>query len=233
MEQNMRSAASFACRIALTLLALGLVESVHAATFFDDFNRADSPDLGPNWITVVPKMQVLGNQAVNGGTTNGYATVIPFTAPYTDQTLSLDVFSDNGSGYAGVVLGVGTRDAMVVLASDAGIFEAYGVYLGNHEVTVATGLIPSNTTKAHMTVWFSSSNVANLALDTNFDGINEFDSVIGVIADTSGFGDRVGLAISGDVRTDNYIAKAIVPEPASVVSLGLGALALVRRRRRH
>jgi hypothetical protein len=80
---------------ALALLAFGaLGASTYAQLFTDDFNRANSANLGPNWQLISGgAVGVLDNEAANTVGNNNLTLVVPgaFSAPYHLHKVSADV----------------------------------------------------------------------------------------------------------------------------------------------
>ena len=119
------------------VLAIG-ISAIAPAQFFDDFNRPDAPNLGPNWTGIALVVQVISNQAINGGPISGLATANPYTDTYQIAIVSVDAFAGAGPDYVGVVSGfAGTGNNQALFGSIAdndgnGIFETVNLYTGNN-----------------------------------------------------------------------------------------------------
>ncbi|HVT12030.1 MAG TPA: PEP-CTERM sorting domain-containing protein [Fimbriimonadaceae bacterium] len=172
--------------------------------------------------------------AVNGQSTPGMAIVNGFSAAYTVQSVSMDVSLTNANlGYVGGVLGYGSDDIFVKVQGSGGTFTNYGFYHANNSSGVSGGgFFSLNTTftSARITVSVLSNDSVQLGIDTDFNGsFDQTYTATGYSAYSLGTG--AGIALYGSGAGDNYRAQGIVPEPASFAVLGLGALALLRRRR--
>jgi hypothetical protein len=92
--------------------------------------------------------------------------------------------------------------------------------------------LSSNFTRAHMTVSLSDATTVNLGLDTDFDGIDDQTYTRHMNLGTMVLGTRVGVGVFGTNTTIDNFQASVVPEPATIAALGLGALALLRRRKK-
>jgi hypothetical protein len=233
----------------LFLVAVSVAAGAHGQTFFDDFNRADG-GLGANWQLITgPQPIISSNRAIGGGTGNGITLInsAVFSGAYDLQRVEADVsVLDQSStlAYSALILGgTGTTTAghgvfVKLQRQVAGGFSHIGIYSGvgqNHTgITTAGGnfqALPFSFSAARLAVWFSDPTTLQVGIDTDFNNVYDITYTSTVNLSTMVFGNRAGMHIWGNLGTiDNYSAT-IVPEPATLLVLGLGALALRRRRR--
>lgn len=235
----------------LGILVLGLATSASAQYFSDDFNRPDAADLGPNWsvIGTGSATRTIGNQAGNVVAANNLSLVTlgNYSAAYTHGSVSADVFHNGTSALSYVALAMGHNGTTTagnglfvkVQGSGATGFTSIGFYTGQNGSSTGHWSNPpvfftasSPFLAAHMVVWASSATTINLGLDTNFD--NTFDQTYSrdLNLGTMTFGTQVGLAVYGTSGKADNFAAGVVPEPATMAVLGLGAAALLRRRKK-
>lgn len=223
-----------------------------AQSFFDDFNRPDSPTLGPNWTAIgtASATRVISNQAGNVSGVNNLSLVNSsnFTGAYTDTRVVVDIFHSGATTTGFVALAFGHNGAAaagnglylkVQSQNSTAAFNFVGLYTGIGSGTTSFWTDPpvffgltSNFTSARMSAWASDATTINLAFDTDFNGIDDQVYTKHLNVGTMTFGNQVGLGVFGtNVFADNFSAS-VVPEPASMAVLGLGGLALLRRRRK-
>lgn len=230
---------------------LGAASAAQAQYFSDDFNRADAANLGANWdvIGAGSATRTISNQAGNVTTANNLSLIktTSYSAAYTHGSISADVVHDGsaGLGYVALALGHNGNTAsgnglfIKVQGSGATGFTSIGFYTGQNGTTTSFWTDPpifftasSPFLRAHMVVWASSASTINLGLDTDFDTVFDQTYVRNVNTGTMTFGTQAGMAVYGtSARADN-LAVGVVPEPASMAALALGAAALLRRRRK-
>src|SRR5436190_1400276 len=77
----------------ITILASCALVGIANAQFFDDFNRADSTNMGPNWIEQSGDFFVGANRANTGGVqATAWMSVVGVSVAPTAATVSADVF---------------------------------------------------------------------------------------------------------------------------------------------
>ena len=226
-------------RALFCVFAIG-ISAIAPAQFFDDFNRPNAPNLGANWTTVALVVQIMSNQATNGGPVAGLATVVPFTTTYDLAVVSVDAFAGAGTDFVAAVsgfAGTGNNQALFAKIQDTdadAVFDSVGLYTGNN---VATGgiFVPliTPTASARITLFSSTPDSFSLGIDNDFvPGFEEVHTRTGVLGFAGSLGTGVGLGIFRNGFADNYNALAI-PEPASGAVLAIGAAALLASRRRR
>jgi hypothetical protein len=223
-----------------------------AQVYFDDFNRADGPNLGADYDNIAGTATgIVSNMAAGMAGSNNLSLVksATFTGPYDMTTVEADIsLTDSSTSLAYVALALGhngvnaTGNGLFIKVQRQGIteFSHIGFYTGvgvNNTAAITGGggnfvALTTTFSRAHMTVWASDPTTINLGLDTNFDGIDDQVHTRTMVFPTLTVGDRVGLGVFGTTgRADNFQAT-VVPEPATLAALGLGALALLRKRRK-
>jgi PEP-CTERM motif-containing protein len=243
-------------RIVLSLALMLLAAlPVRAQVFLDDFNRADSSDLGPNWqvIGTGSATRVISNQAGNIAAANNLSlvTTANFSAPYTSTTISADIFHSVSAGLSYVALALGHNGnsaagngLFIKLQSNSGaVFDNIGFYTGINQSTTSFWsdppvFFPVTTpfSSAHMTVSALDASTIQVALDTDFNGTPDQIYTRHLNVGTMTFGTQAGIGVFGTLATaDNFsVSTAPVPEPGSLLLIGCGAIfggRIIRRRR--
>jgi len=233
-----------------SLITAGLLAaSVAGAQFSDDFNRADAPDLGPNWTVIGTgsATRVISNQAGNvvGSNNLSLVNVGNFSSTYDMTQVRANVFHSGVSGLGYVALAMGHNGGTTagnglfikVQSNGGAMFDFIGMYtgIGSGSTTYWTDppvFFAATTpfTSARMTVWASSATTINLGLDTDFNGIDDQVYSRNLNLGLMTFGTQAGIGVYGTVvKADDFSASA-VPEPATIAVVSLGLLALLRRR---
>ena len=219
----------------LLLSALSVASAAHAATVTQwNFNSGNNtPSVGTGTIALV------------GGTTSTYAGGLASGATVAGQALNTTMYAAQGAGnktrgvsflssttgYKNVVLDYDVRHSN----TSANVSTVQVTTDGTNWSDVQTfTIVPTTTTGDafyHRTVDLSSvANVANNA-KFGFRVLATYGSATGYLASrsTSTYGS------AGTLRFDNVTISGTaqaVPEPTTIAALGLGAVAMLRRRRK-
>jgi hypothetical protein len=219
-----------------TLLALSgtlMASMAVSSSFFDNFDRANSGDLGPNWTHTAGTIGIVNNRAQAPTQDTNVALVTGYSDIAANTVVSFDVFHNTQSlTFVGAVLGyTDAFTSIFVKVQDntfSGNFNRAFFYVGDNGVSGGVSYADLTPfTAARVYVSFAGT-VATLGIDTNFDFV--MDQTYSADYGSSAYGLGAGLAAWGDAEIDNYGINA-VPEPASLAVLGLGVVAMLRRRR--
>lgn len=228
----------------IAILAVAALSS--AQSFTDNFNRSDG-GLGANYTTQSGSVSISGN-AVVGGNANGLTLVNSgvFTGAYNQTTVSADVSVLDQSStltYDAISLGSDGNGAVnhgifvKLQRQAAGGFGTIGFYTGagnnGNGITTSGGNFQTLATtfnSAHLTIKTLDATTLYTGIDTDFNGVDDITYLSTLNLGTLILGNQVGLHVWGTTsHLDNF--SAVVPEPVSMAAFGLGALALLRRRR--
>lgn len=219
------------------LVAIGgltLASSAMSASFFDDFNRANSGNLGANWVNATGSIGIVNNaaqapsQSTNVALVNGYSDTVQNTS------ISFDVLHSTSSvTYAAAVLGHSSSSNSAFIKvqdnTSSGTFNRVFFYIGDNGAGGSLGFFDMTAfSTARIYVSFAGS-VATLGVDSNFDTV--IDQSYSADYGSTSFGTGAGLGAYGSASIDNYAINTVVPEPATMAALGLGLAALIRRKR--
>ncbi len=239
--------------VALAAFLLVLLFSVcaRAASFFDDFNRADSSNLGPNWTIVQGSIGISGDRATSSGdgqNPEGYAIVNGFSGSYLTTEVSLDVAATTGLSYAALLLGYNSANGaclFVKVQGRNGVYDHVAFYYGNNndDMPPAGGNYFSITpfTAGEISIYAIGADTIKLSIDSNFDGVSDQAYTFSYSStQIASLGGGVGFGTwdkCGAVYADNFSASsgrgsaAPVPLPGalSFFGPGLAVLAAVKR----
>jgi hypothetical protein len=208
------------------------------AQFFDDFNRADGTNMGSNWTEQSGDFFIAGGRATtNGVAATSWMSVNGFSAAPGSVVVSGDAYETGAAvTYVSLNFGVlsGTQELFVKIQDNNadGALDRVFFYYGNNGSSGSLGsfVLAVPTASAHFATYLTDPNTIKVDIDRNFDSVvDESFSATGVSAFTLGTG--FGAGIYGQGALDNYRVTG-VPEPATLAGIGLGIIALLRRRRK-
>jgi hypothetical protein len=221
--------------VCMTLI-LGLTLNGNAKAgliLLDDFNRPNSTNMGPNWNEVSGDFQIVNNRARGSGTGSMIFN------DQTSTTVVVDVFKINGGSddYGAILLGFqNTANNLYIKVQSqngAANFESVGFYFGENgsnnsawSESFYSSDILTPFSSARLVVSLVGSNVS-LGIDTDFNGTPEQTITRGSVP-LGLLGTGIGLG--GWTGVGSEIDNFSIPEPATICLLGLGSLALIRRR---
>lgn len=231
-----------------TLVVAALCATAYSQSFFDDFNRPDGP-LGTDYTTFHGSVEIIGNEAgsiadgsgvtlVNSGVFAGAynQTMVQGDVRVIDQSTTLTYIALilGGDGLLGVDHGIYVK----VQRQGSGMFDFIGIYTGDNmnsgSISTPGGNFQALSTPfsaGRLTIKTLDALTLYTGIDTDFDNIDDmvYNSTLSI--PPLELGNQVGLHVFGTTgRLDNF--RAVVPEPASIAALALGAAVLLRRRLR-
>ncbi|MGI9308804.1 MAG: hypothetical protein ACR2P6_06060 [Gammaproteobacteria bacterium] len=217
------------------ILIFLITAPAHAANvLLDDFNRADSPTLGGNWIG--------SSCAIASGRANCSADdASEIYGGVTSNSISADVFhTGTGLDYGALVLGYNdiSSQLYIKLQSTGGAngFDRIGFYFGEQGMSnnawsdSGFGDIGETFSAARFSITLTGTNLL-VEIDTDFDNLTDIQ-FLRTDVPVHLLGDGIGIAgWTGQGATlDNFSAN-IVPIPAAMwlMSSALGLLGWFRR----
>lgn len=185
-------------------VAPGVASAFSCGVSLDNFNRADSVDLGSEWVVQANAIGVTGNAASNAAANPALATFNPRTG----REACLDV-STGGTGtrYAAIVLRYAdvSNNIFIKVQNNVGAdntFDTAFFYYGNNGTGLrpSAALTPFSSARIHVS---SKGTRAHLDVDTDFDNKPEQSfNVTGI--DPSALGTLFGIAGFNGAILDNF-----------------------------
>ncbi len=219
-------------RLPAFLLAAAIATPLTAQSASDDFNRANSTNMGPDWVEVDGDTEIDGNRGkANSPWWTGWMHHASLTGPYQDAVQTLEVFT-NGGGGDSVALMAGldpaSWDCVYVKLQDNdgnGLFDRVffyrGVNGGSWGGTSAFFDLATQTADAGLTLSFANNgDEAVLDLVNHATGATEQFRAGGILGHTYGppTGVNVGIAYFGDGYYDDWTGSFAPVGPQLAVS---------------
>lgn len=189
-------------------------------TILDDFNRADSTNMGADWTEVTGDFSIAGNMATS--TTNN--AVMTYNDDVGSHICVDTIYSGSGSvQYVGIFTGYADPSNNIFVkvqdnTSSGNFNTVFFRYGGNSGSSLGFDYLSPTFTSARMTVHLVDSTVT-VEFDTNFDGmVDQSYSRSGF--STVSLGIYSGLGGYGNPLMDNFgIAPAVLPSSPSSLSI--------------
>lgn len=191
-----------------TLLFGAASSSAQSCTVLDNFNRANSTNVGPNWVEGDPDISISNNRAV--GTNNSNMRYVgPDGGDGTRACADIFVGAAGLTQYAGVIIKwTSPADNFMVKVQDndqdGSIERIYFYQNGNgvaYNASCGIQLLTASVTAARLTASIQG-NVITATLDTDFNGSPDQIYQCGGAPAKSGTG--IGLGFFGTVQIDNF-----------------------------
>jgi hypothetical protein len=186
-------------------VAPGVASAFSCGVLLDNFNRADSANLGPNWALQANAIGISSNAATNSAANEALATYNPRNA----SEACIDVATSGAvTQYAGIVLRHADLNNSIFIKvqdnNNDGAFERAFFYRGNNgaggTLRPFVDFTPFSSGRIH--VWSKGTN-ARLDIDTDFDNRPEQSFTVTGIT-TAGLGTLTGIAGYGGAKIDNF-----------------------------
>ncbi|RYG42642.1 PEP-CTERM sorting domain-containing protein [bacterium] len=223
--------------LALTALGLGAVSQAQTQTVSFYFNVAGSPVTSqPGTIIVQPNSSVTLSvylSTTNVGPTTSYGTLVGYTTTTGgagfNATPIANGITPGATAFAPESAGALTNSRNAGASNTVGGVRTYGV---NNESALIAGTFPSADATPRR-LYDITLNVGDLAIGTVRPISMEADSSSQTFTNfvTTLNGSTTNYLYPNSRYVANLVVGSPVPEPASLAALGLGALALLRRRR--
>lgn len=219
---------------AVALTALGLAAPAHAALIYqNDFEAGLAAEFSPAPITVAPNSSTKFLGQFSGDGPTGTTLTLTGIGAHDAITLSLDLYiihswDGNGNQGSGPDQLKFTADSTTLL--DANFANRDGSLQTYSDATPLGGgpFAAKTSADAESTLGYSWFFGTDTTYNLSFTFAHTGDSLV---VDFTG----IGIQGAGDESwgLDNFrVSTDVVPEPGSLCALGLGALAVLRRRRR-
>jgi hypothetical protein len=202
----MRRLALIAALVGVAFAAApGVASAFNCGVLLDNFNRADSANLGPDWALQANAIGISSNAATNAAANTALATYNPRTA----SEVCIDVTASGPAvQYAGIVLRHADLNNSIFIKvqdNDAnGAFETAFFYRGNNgaggTLRPLANIAPFFSGRIHVS---TKGTTARLDIDTDFDNQPEQSFPVTGIT-TAGLGTLVGIADYGGAKIDNF-----------------------------
>lgn len=182
-----------------------------AAAACDDFNRANSSSMGPDWIEQSGDIEILGNQG-HGVVNLSLMSHVSASGPYLGSTVSSRFDHGGGLVYVAMVAGFGsTSNCIFVKVQDNnsdGFYDRVFFYYGNNGGSWGSSSYYSDlatpTATGTMTLSFDSTgDVAILNIDNDASGSTETFFGDNVLSVAGGLGTGYGVGTYGPAYFDD------------------------------
>ncbi|MCP4771703.1 MAG: hypothetical protein GY879_09875 [Planctomycetes bacterium] len=188
-----------------------ITNSSRAAAGCDDFNRADSPSMGPDWIEQTGDIEILGNQG-HGLINFSLMTHVPTSGPYIGSTVATDFDHGGGLNYVAVVAGYSSLTSCVFVKiqdnDSDGMYDRVFFYNGNSGGTWGSSTyyydLATPTVSGSMTLSFDpGGDIAILNVENDASGLTETFTGDNLLAIAGSLGTGYGIGTYGPAFFDN------------------------------
>jgi hypothetical protein len=182
-----------------------------ATSACDDFNRADSPSMGPDWLEQAGDIEVLANEG-HGVMNMSMMSHTGASGNYVGSTMSARFDTYGGLVYVAMVAGFAdTGNNIFVKVQDNnidGLYDRVFFYFGNNGGswggTSYYSDLATPTVSGTMTLYFDvSGDIAYLDIDNDASGLTETFSNDGLLGVAGFLGTGYGVGTYGSARFDD------------------------------
>ena len=190
--------------VASFAVIVGTASPATAAPVSDNFNRANSTDLGAGWVESGTDLAIAGNQLTNSASTAGFAQAVGGTGD-TAQAEVVAAPAGNASAYAAVAVRVtDTTDMIMVRAQDDdgdGDFDHLVATRGNASGTVIFNITVTDFSAGSIAVGSDGTHLSAI-VDVGSNG--SIDVFQAGTSPTEAAGTGVGVGVTRNAKLDNF-----------------------------